>query len=84
MFGWKEKWERETEKGQWIKRLIPNFIPLAECEHKFLDYFSTQFFMELPQRSGRGHTGTCDLSKPKMGGETYELVARGGRESDDW
>ena len=41
---WQRRWDQNDVKGQWTKRLIPNLKPWLECEHRNMDYYTTQAF----------------------------------------
>lgn len=39
---WQERWQNETEKGQWTKKLISNLGKWVNCKHRKTNYFITQ------------------------------------------
>ncbi|KAJ8973349.1 hypothetical protein NQ317_008622 [Molorchus minor] len=42
LIAWQQRWESETAKGQWTKRLIPNITQWIKCEHRTANYHLTQ------------------------------------------
>jgi len=39
---WQERWQNETEKGQWTKKLKPDLQKWVKCGHRKTNYFITQ------------------------------------------
>lgn len=52
---WQTRWEGESGKASWMKRLIVKIKPWATCEHHTTNYFFTQFL------TGHGSYGTFTL-----------------------
>ncbi|KAJ8982410.1 hypothetical protein NQ317_017212 [Molorchus minor] len=42
LIAWQQRWEIETLKAQWTKRLIPNITQWIKCEHRTANYHLTQ------------------------------------------
>lgn len=62
---WQRRWQSETVRAQWTKRLIPNIRRWAECEHRQIDYYLTQVltshgvFRCYAKRFGKDTTDEC-------------------------
>ncbi|KAJ8980685.1 hypothetical protein NQ317_006081, partial [Molorchus minor] len=42
LIAWQQRWESETAKAQWTKRLFPNITQWIKCEHRTANYHLTQ------------------------------------------
>lgn len=62
---WQNRWDRETEKAQWTKRLIKNVAQWVNCGHRNMDYCLTQVltahgcFRAYAKRFGKDVNDTC-------------------------
>lgn len=72
---WQERWNSNTEKGQWTKELIPNIKNWIECSHRKVEYFISQFmtghgyFRTYSKRMGKTVSDNCsycgEIDTPK-------------------
>lgn len=62
---WQSRWDGQTEKAQWTKRLIPKIKPWFQCKHRRLDYYLTQAltahgaFRSFAKRIGKDGDDRC-------------------------
>lgn len=62
---WQEKWNNNKDKGQWIKKLLPNITARKDRKHGELDYALNQVltghrcFRQYLHRFGRADLECC-------------------------
>lgn len=62
---WQKRWDEETTKAQWTKRLIRNIREWLDCRHRELNYYLTQFltghgcYRQYAKRFGKDEADEC-------------------------
>ncbi|XP_074032817.1 uncharacterized protein [Leptinotarsa decemlineata] len=66
---WQLRWDRNNDKAQWTKRLIPHLGAWTECRQRRTGYFLTQFlsghgsFRVYTNRIGKANDNLCIYCK---------------------
>lgn len=65
IISWQNRWEALVDKAQWTKKLVPDLSQWVKCQHKDLNYFTTQFwtghgcFRSYLYKIGRAENARC-------------------------